>query len=133
MRPDDEEYLDHLDHSIKEIGRRGWQQEITDTFRRAGFTFIYHTHDSRHSPAGFPDTIILEAARIIVIEAKVGDNKASPLQIGWLKEFARTGALTFCLWPRHRSTLQALADGAWVDNPAIFGRLYVYDKRGWNE
>lgn len=133
VRHDSEEYLDHLDHSIKEIGRRGWQQEITDTFKAAGWGFIYHTYDSRHSPAGFPDTIIPGAARIIVIEAKVGNNKASVLQIEWLKEFAKSGALTFCLWPRHRPTLRALADGAWLDDPDIRGRLNIYDKRGWRE
>lgn len=47
------------------MGEREWQAEVT----RAATTFgwwSYHTHDSRRSPAGLPDLLLVHTARRIV-------------------------------------------------------------------
>lgn len=131
MRPTDEEYLNHLDHSIKEIGRGGWQEEVTNEFKRCGWGHVYHTWNSRNSPKGFPDVVICGASRVIAIELKVGNNKPSDEQIGWLKAFKFSGALTFAFWPRHREVVRLIASGKWGVNALVeTGRLHVYTKQG---
>ena len=141
MRTDSEEYLNHLDHSIKEIGRNGFQQEVTNGFVQAG-SLAYHTHNSRNSLEGYPDSMvplmlraaILEPFRrpagamvLTVIELKCRDNTPSNKQIGWLDALRRCGALTFCLWPRHRPVLGDLYDG--LITARVLERLHVYEKR----
>lgn len=51
---------------------------------------IYHTHDSRRSVAGFPDLILLRGGRLLVVELKVGKNRATADQQAWLREFSKT-------------------------------------------
>lgn len=122
-----EEYQRHLDNSVKESGRGGFQDEVTKGFRDAGFSFVYHTHDSRHSPKGYPDLSILDSEFHLVIELKVGDNKPSDAQIAWLKAFRKAGALTFVLWPRHRPVLNLLYQGQY-GHPLVAARLHKYTK-----
>jgi hypothetical protein len=49
----------------------------------------YHTHDSRHSPSGFPDEVLLRPPRLVVAELKVGRNKPAPEQLRWLEAWAK--------------------------------------------
>lgn len=48
---------------------------------------VYHTHDSRHSPKGFPDLIILGCGRMVVAELKRQREKPTPDQEKWLAEY----------------------------------------------
>lgn len=133
MKTDSEEYLNHLDHSIKEKGGRGtFTIEVVNGFREAWFNFVYHTHDSRNSPVGYPDLSILDSEFHIIIELKVGNNKPSAKQVEWLRAFRQTGALTFVLWPRHRPVLRELYAGRY-NNPLVQERLHVYTKHGKGE
>jgi hypothetical protein len=136
VKPESEEYLIHLDHSIKEIGRGGFQQEVNDGFAQAGYEFVYHTHDSRNSPKGFPDTIVaVEPSKhylsgrppLIVIELKAANNKPTPEQLAWLNAFRLCGAMTFVLWPRHRLVLNDLYAGNF-NSPRVTNRLHLYEK-----
>jgi len=141
MKPDSEEYLNHLDHSIKEIGRNGFQQEVSDGFSsKAGglFDLVYHTQDSRNSPKGFPDTqvpippsfwFLNSPPPLLVIELKVRDNKPSEDQLAWLRALRANGAWTFCLWPRHRLALREMYNANWGHHE-IQKRLHVYTRRG---
>ena len=73
-----------------------FQQRIIELARIAGFEHIYHTFDSRHSPAGFPDLILLKGGRQIVAEVK-GDYKGQPTpeQYFWLVEFSKVTKDTY--------------------------------------
>ena len=57
----------------------------------SGVRFIYHTHDSRRSQAGFPDLILLHGARALAIEFKRERDRTSPerraAQAAWLAAF----------------------------------------------
>ncbi len=57
----------------------------------------YHTFDSRRSEPGFPDLLLLRRERQIVAELKVGKNKLTPEQQGWLWSFADAHVETY-LW-----------------------------------
>ena len=72
-----------------------FQAAVTTDATVNGWTW-YHTHDSRHSPAGFPDLVLIRGARIIVAEVKVGANTTTEAQRDWLSVFA--GVSETVLW-----------------------------------
>ena len=74
------------------------QQTVIDLAKRRGFEFIYHTWRSDHSPAGFPDLILLKEGRLVVIELKVGKNNLSPEQYFWLLEFGKVTDDVYVWW-----------------------------------
>lgn len=47
----------------------------------------YFTWNSKHSPAGFPDLVMLREQRMIVAELKVGRNSLTSAQEEWLHAF----------------------------------------------
>lgn len=75
---------------------KDWQNTVIDLAKCLGYEFIYHTWNSRHSPAGFPDLVIVKEGRQIVIELKVGKGNLSAEQYFWLLEFTTVGEV--CVW-----------------------------------
>jgi len=69
------------------ISEAEFQNTVIDLAKRCGFEFIYHTWRSDHSPAGFPDLIILKDGRMIVAELKKVGGQLSAEQYFWLLEF----------------------------------------------
>jgi hypothetical protein len=69
---------------------KDWQQAVSDlaAFQRA---LVYHTHDSRHSPAGFPDLVIVVHGRVLFRELKMDGNKPTAEQRRWLLALAQAG------------------------------------------
>lgn len=47
----------------------------------------YHTFDSRHSAAGFPDVIAIRGSRLLAIECKSSKGKPTREQQEWLLAF----------------------------------------------
>ena len=72
---------------------------------------VYHTHDSRHSCAGFPDLVLLRRGVLIVAELKIGDKQPTTLQQDWLREFARANVNSFCWRPDDWPTIEAFLKG----------------------
>ena len=75
-----------------------FQQRIIELARYKGFDSIYHTHDSRHSPAGFPDLLLLKDQRMIVAELKAGKNNLSAEQYFWLLAFTEITEDVYVWW-----------------------------------
>jgi len=75
-----------------------FQQRIIELARYKGFDSIYHTHDSRHSPAGFPDLLLLKDQRMIVAELKAGKNNLSAEQYFWLLAFTKITEDVYVWW-----------------------------------
>jgi len=65
------------------------QANVMDACRVLGL-LAYHTHDSRRSPAGFPDLAIC-GRRLIFRELKTERGKVSPQQELWLAALRRAG------------------------------------------
>lgn len=61
----------------------------------------YHTHDSRHSAAGFPD-LVLVRERIVYAELKTTKGKLSPSQAAWMEALRAAGGEVYlwrpCCW-----------------------------------
>ena len=70
----------------------------------------YHTHDSRRSPAGFPDLTLVHkhTGRLIFAELKTEKGWASPQQRLWLTSLQRSPAEVFLWKPRHLLTGEIL-------------------------
>jgi len=58
----------------------------------------YHTHDSRRSPSGYPDTTLTRGGRLIYAELKVGRNRPSAEQMAWLGALGAVPGIEVYLW-----------------------------------
>jgi hypothetical protein len=72
------------------ISERDFQDRVVTQAKLSGW-LVYHTHDSRHSAAGFPDLVMIRGNILIAAELKVGNNKPTEAQLKWLKAFAGVG------------------------------------------
>lgn len=59
------------------------QNSLRDLARRFGW-LTYHTHDSRRSDPGFPDTVLTRGGRLIFAELKSDKGRLRPEQMAWL-------------------------------------------------
>ena len=60
------------------------QSQVVALLKAAGaFPEPYHTHDSRRSPAGFPDLVAVVEGTLWCIEVKAEHGKLSPEQVDW--------------------------------------------------
>ena len=73
------------------------QAALTEALTRAGWIY-YHTHDSRHSPAGYPDLVALRGARCLVAELKSATGTLTPAQQTWLEAWRRIGGAEVQVW-----------------------------------
>ena len=67
----------------------------------------YHTHDSRRSPEGYPDVVMVRDDRQVVAELKVRKRKPTAAQNMWLDAYRQVGAEVY-LWTE--DDLQEIAD-----------------------
>ena len=70
-----------------------WQAQVVAEARRFGFQVLW-THDSRHSPAGMPDLVLIHPQRRIVAfrELKTDRGKLGPEQRAVIDALAEAGA-----------------------------------------
>jgi hypothetical protein len=61
----------------------------------------YHTHDSRRSPGGFPDSCLVHARqrRLLFVELKTMGGKTSTKQDEWITDLAAAGVEVHVLRP----------------------------------
>lgn len=69
---------------------------------------VYHTHDSRRSVAGFPDLLLIRHEVILVAELKVGKNKVTPEQEGWLEAFRSAGVRAYVWRPEDWMEIESI-------------------------
>jgi VRR-NUC domain len=75
-----------------------FQQQVYDAARALGW-HAYHTWDSRHSAAGFPDLVLVRRPWLIVAELKRDGEHPSAAQQVWLDELAACGIETHVWHP----------------------------------
>lgn len=74
-----------------------WAATVVEAARRLGWK-VYFTWNSRHSPPGFPDLVILRAPRCIMAELKTAKGRTTPAQDDWLDGFRAVPAIETFLW-----------------------------------
>lgn len=62
-----------------------FQAQLVKAAKRMGWDPIYHTHDSRHSPAGFPDLVLCHPRqrRVVFAECKNDERAFTLEQLHW--------------------------------------------------
>lgn len=100
------------------------QRLVAEACDRLGLLH-YHTHDSRRSEPGFPDSVIVGPGGILFRELKSRDGKLSPEQRRWGSRIERAGG-NWAVWrPVDWSAatitrqLLALRSGAEQQAPAL--------------
>lgn len=87
---------------------KSFLQAVRELARALGY-LEYHTHNSRHSTAGFPDLILLRGTRLIVAELKTDKGRVTPDQEDWLQAFARLPDVrVFCWRPKDWDHIEAI-------------------------
>ena len=67
------------------ISEKQFENQIKDLAKIFGWRY-YHTWRSIHSPAGFPDIVMVRPPRLLFAELKAQDGKLSPEQESWLDD-----------------------------------------------
>jgi hypothetical protein len=75
------------------------QRKVIETCNWLGLRH-YHTFDSRRSPAGFPDLVVVGPHGVVFAELKAEKGKTSPQQDAWLSELSAAGATALLVRPR---------------------------------
>jgi len=77
------------------------ERELTGYVRDVARLFgwrRYHTWLSQHSPAGFPDEVLVRPPRIVFAELKSDKGKLTEEQAAWLYELGRVPGLEVHVW-----------------------------------
>ncbi len=78
--------------------RGGLLDTVLEACRVMGL-LVYHTHDSRHSEAGFPDLVIVGPGGCLFRELKGDGGKVSPAQQKWVDALVAAGQDAGFWWP----------------------------------
>lgn len=86
---DSREYRLRVSRSVSE---RDFQAQVIKLATTLGWRH-YHTHDSRRSPAGFPDLVLVNPARrrVMYRELKAERGRVSTMQQDWLGMLSACG------------------------------------------
>ncbi len=92
---------------VREPSEREFMSIVIDLAKLRRW-FVYHTHDSRRSVAGFPDLVLLRPPTLIVAELKVGKNRVTPEQNLWLNLFEEANVAAYVWTPRDWAEIESV-------------------------
>ena len=81
------------------IKEKHLRQQVMDIAGHFGWTHKYFTWRSKHSPAGFPDLVLVKPGKVIYVELKSMKGKLSDYQISWLIALACAGQWVYVWKP----------------------------------
>ena len=76
---------------------RHFRQQVLDYARLNGWK-AYFTWTSIHSPAGFPDIVLVRGPKMIIAELKSETGKVTQAQDEWLAAFHQVKRLNIFCW-----------------------------------
>ena len=89
---------------------REFRSQILGLARILGWE-CYFSWTSIHSPAGFPDLVMVKSKRLIFAELKTEIGKVTDKQQGWLDKLAKTEAEVYLWRPHDFDDVAALLQG----------------------
>ncbi len=72
------------------VSERAFRQAILDLCRYTGWKY-YFSWTSIHSPAGFPDLVLVRGSELIAAELKSERGRVTPAQQQWLDALSAAG------------------------------------------
>jgi len=75
-------------------------QQVRDLAKLCGW-LTYHTYDSRRSPEGFPDLVLVRGNQIVFAELKSEKGSVRPEQRMWLDALEKVCNVEVYLWRPH--------------------------------
>ena len=78
------------------MSEREFRQAILNLCRYTGWRY-YFSWTSIHSPAGFPDLVLVRGSELIAAELKSERGRLSPAQQSWIDALREAGCETY-LW-----------------------------------
>jgi len=87
----------HRNTRMPRITERDFLASVRSLAELLGWA-CYHTWQSIHSPAGFPDLVLVRPPRIIFAELKVGNRQPTPAQERWLNLLRECHGVEAYLW-----------------------------------
>ena len=87
------------------VSEEDFMRQVVEAAKLLGWLY-YHPHDSRHSPAGFPDLVLIRNGTLIFAELKSEDGKMTLEQLAWERELIKTqedsdGIVRHYIWRPH--------------------------------
>ena|SRR3990170_4421160 len=98
---------------LRTISETDYQAQITDLARYYHWR-VYRTHDSRHSPAGYPDLSMTHGRRHVYAEIKAEKGKLTPEQRAWLVALYEAGHEVFVWRPSSWPQVVDVLSGVYV-------------------
>lgn len=93
------------------VSEREFQRQITDLADLTGWRW-FHVYDSRRSPAGFPDLVLLRRGRLLFFEVKSASGRISRPQAAWLLDLAQVpGVIALAVRPSDWPKVERLLKG----------------------
>lgn len=84
--------------NARQWSERDLQDAIIEDLKKLGVRQYYHTWNSRHSQAGFPDLIAIHDGRGLAVELKREKASATVEQVAWLHAFGLFPGMRVALW-----------------------------------
>jgi Holliday junction resolvase len=95
----------------RHVPEREFQRQITDLADLTGWRW-FHAYDSRRSPAGFPDLVLVRRGRLLFFEVKSASGRISRPQAAWLLDLAQVpGVVALAVRPSDWPKVQRLLQG----------------------
>jgi hypothetical protein len=91
--------------ALPKLTEAQFQRQVVDYAKLMGWT-VFFTHDSRHSPAGWPDLVCIRRPRIVFMEVKAERTPVTQAQTRTLAELRACGLSAFVVRP---------SDWQWVE------------------
>lgn len=80
------------------LTEREWQAQVVAWAKRAGW-YVYHTYDSRRSPSGFPDLVLVKPLQpVLFVELKSMKGRVTDGQWGWLQLLSTSNGARAEIW-----------------------------------
>lgn len=96
-------------HGHRKLPEAELQEQLRELCRARGLLH-YHTHDSRRSEAGFPDSVVCGPGGVAFFELKREDGRVSAAQRVWIEGLRASGQLAAVIRPSDTALLIDLLD-----------------------
>jgi hypothetical protein len=99
------------------VTEKVFQQQVLDLARMLGWR-CYFSWTSIHSPAGFPDLVLVRGKEALFVELKSQRGKLKPAQEEWLDALREVEYVdAFCWRPEDWPVIEAALRPSWAGEP----------------